>query len=87
MDTEKTTGTLVLRQIDKALIGRVREYARARAIPLPLACARLLEAALRHHETRAAGALALNASRTAEQRSLSARRAGLARHGLTPETR
>lgn len=70
---------LLLRGVSRELVTAVREYARAREMSTPDAAAELLQRGLEDVRARQAGAAALNAARTPEQRSEAARAAVKAR--------
>jgi len=75
--------TLHLTGLTPDLVSRVRAYARARDLSTAAGAAHLLSVGLQSVAARTAGATALNASRTPEERSAAARKAVLARYGRT----
>lgn len=71
--------TIMLRGLPADLVARLRTYAQQHALSLPEAASRLLVIALDHLAARAAGAAAVNATRTPEERQESAQHAARAR--------
>jgi len=72
--------TLHLTGLTPDLVSRVRAYARARELSTTAGAAQLLAVGLQSVAARTAGATALNASRTPQERSEAARKAVLARY-------
>ena len=78
---------ILIRGLAAETVSRVRAAARARGTSTPDEAARLLVEALDAREARTAGADAVNAQRTPEERSAAARRASLARWSKDRGTR